>query len=78
MKIILIIGALGLFGFLLGKLMKHKSLYPFMPFQFNLRKRRDSFRKTMELLNKIAAKTIIETGTFREGLRGAKSNGPPR
>ncbi|MDX1363146.1 MAG: class I SAM-dependent methyltransferase [Arenibacter latericius] len=75
MKIILAIIALGFFGFLLGKLIKHKSLYPFMPFRYDFRKRRDSFRKTMELLDKISAKTIIETGTSREGLRGAKSNG---
>lgn len=67
--------ALGVFGFFLGKFIKHKSLYPFMPFRYDFRKRRDTFLKTLELLEKIEAKTIIETGTSREGLHGAKSNG---
>ena len=46
-----------------------------MPFRYDFRKRRDTFLKTLELLEKIEAKTIIETGTSREGLHGAKSNG---
>ncbi len=62
-------------GFLLGKFIKHKSLYPFMPFRYDFRKRRNTFRLSLQLLNQINAKTIIETGTSREGLRGAKSNG---
>ncbi len=66
---------LGIFGFFLGKFIKHKSLYPFMPFRYDFRKRRNTFRKTLELLDKIQAKTIVETGTSREGLHGAKSNG---
>jgi len=66
---------LGIFGFILGKFIKHKSLYPFMPFRYDFRKRRNTFRKTLELLDKIQAKTIVETGTSREGLHGAKSNG---
>lgn len=67
--------ALGVFGFFLGKFIKHKSLYPFMPFRYDFRKRRGTFLKTLELLEKNEAKTIIETGTSREGLHGAKSNG---
>lgn len=55
--------------------MKHKSLYPFIPFRYDFRKRRDTFLKTMELLNKAEAKILVETGTSREGLKGAKSNG---
>ena len=46
-----------------------------MPFRYDFRKRRDTFKKTMELMEKINAKVIIETGTSREGLKGAKSNG---
>lgn len=46
-----------------------------MPFKYDFRKRRNTFRKTLELLEKTNAKTIIETGTSREGLHGAKSNG---
>lgn len=66
---------LGIFGFFLGKFIKHKSLYPFMPFKYDFRKRRDTFLKVMELMKVIDAKTIVETGTSREGLKGAKSNG---
>ncbi len=66
---------LGILGFFIGKFIKHKSLYPFMPFQYDFRKRRDAFLKSLELLDKIKAKIIIETGTSREGLHGAKSNG---
>lgn len=67
--------ALGILGFFVGKFIKHKSLYPFMPFRYDFRKRRDTFKKTLELLDKTQAKIIVETGTSREGLRGAKSNG---
>ncbi|MCM4168773.1 tRNA 5-hydroxyuridine methyltransferase [Arenibacter antarcticus] len=75
MKVILVVVTIGLFGFLLGKFIKHKSLYPFMPFRYDFRKRRDTFRKTLEFLDKTKARLIIETGTSREGLHGAKSNG---
>ncbi|GMN09456.1 hypothetical protein MTsPCn9_00880 [Croceitalea sp. MTPC9] len=75
MEWILWVLALGIFGFFLGKFIKHKSLYPFMPFRHDFRKRRDTFLKVMDLMKSIDAKTIIETGTSREGLRGAKSNG---
>lgn len=66
---------LGVFGFFTGKFIKHKSLYPFMPFRYDFRKRRNTFLKILELLDKTHAKIIIETGTSREGLHGAKSNG---
>lgn len=66
---------LSVLGFFIGKFIKRKSLYPFMPFQYDFRKRRNTFLKSLELLNKVKAKIIIETGTSREGLRGAKSNG---
>lgn len=66
---------LGVIGFFTGKFIKHKSLYPFMSFKYDFRKRRDTFLKCLELLDKCQAKVIIETGTSREGLHGAKSNG---
>ncbi|MEL7269100.1 MAG: class I SAM-dependent methyltransferase [Bacteroidota bacterium] len=75
MNVILIILALGVVGFFAGKLYKHKSLYPFMPFKYDFRKRRDTFRQTMDLMQRTQAKIIVETGTSREGLKGAKSNG---
>jgi len=75
MDILLYVVALGVVAFFTGKFIKHKSLYPFMPFKYDFRKRRDTFLKTMELMEHINAKVIIETGTSREGLKGAKSNG---
>ncbi|WP_298236776.1 class I SAM-dependent methyltransferase [uncultured Algibacter sp.] len=66
---------LGVLGFFIGKFIKHKSLYPFMPFRYDFRKRRGTFLKVLELLEKTKSKLIIETGTSREGLHGAKSNG---
>lgn len=66
---------LGILGFFIGKFIKHKSLYPFMPFRYNFKRRRNTFKKTLELLSQTKAQTIIETGTSREGLKGAKSNG---
>ena len=56
---------LGVLGFFIGKFLKHKSLYPFMPFRYDFRKRRGTFLKVLELLEKTKAKFIIETGTSR-------------
>ncbi|MBO0322026.1 class I SAM-dependent methyltransferase [Muricauda sp. CAU 1633] len=75
MKIAITVLLLGIASFLIGKWVKHKSLYPFMPFKYDFRKRRNTFLKMMELMKRTNAKLIIETGTSREGLRGAKSNG---
>jgi predicted O-methyltransferase YrrM len=72
---ILAVFAFGVIGFFIGKFVKHKSLYPFMPYRYDFRKRRNTFLKTLELLDEVEAKVIIETGTSREGLHGAKSNG---
>lgn len=57
------------------KFIKHKSLYPFMPFKYNFRRRRKTFAKTLKLLSERNAKTIIETGTSREGLKNTKGDG---
>jgi len=72
MQYLLWVLGLGILGFFIGKFIKHKSLYPFMPFQYDFRKRRNTFLKSLELLDKINAKIIIETGTSREGLHGEK------
>lgn len=66
---------LGILSFAIGKFIKHKSLYPFMPFKYDFRKRRDTYLRVMELLDQTQVKVLIETGTSREGLKGAKSNG---
>ncbi|WP_418603324.1 class I SAM-dependent methyltransferase [Hwangdonia sp.] len=57
------------------KFAKHKSLYPFMPFKYNFRRRRITFAKTLKLLDERKVKTIIETGTSREGLNNTKGDG---
>lgn len=57
------------------KFSKHKSLYPFMPFKYNFRRRRITFAKTLKLLSERNVKTIIETGTSREGLKNTKGDG---
>lgn len=75
MDFIWLVLILGVVGFFIGKFVKHKSLYPFMPFRYDFRKRRDTFRRCLDLLNRTNARIIVETGTYREGLQGAKSNG---
>ncbi|WP_299112781.1 class I SAM-dependent methyltransferase [uncultured Winogradskyella sp.] len=72
-----ILGALALallihFGI---KFSKHKSLYPFMPFKYNFRRRRNTFKKTLELLDKRKSKIIVETGTSRKGLEATRGDG---
>lgn len=57
------------------KFIKHRSLYPFMPYQYNFRRRRVTFAKVLKLLRERNAKVIVETGTSRKGLEGAKSDG---
>ncbi len=61
--------------YVIVKAIKYKSLYPFMPRRYNFGKRRVTFAKVLELLNNTKAKLIIETGTSRQGLRGAKGDG---
>ena len=60
---------------LLARGAKHKSLYPFISIRHNFGKRRDTFRKTLEILSEKQAKTMVETGSARLGFKGAKSNG---
>lgn len=57
------------------KLYKHKSLYPFMPFYYDFRKRRNTFQLVLKIISERNAKILVETGTSREGLKGTKSNG---
>jgi predicted O-methyltransferase YrrM len=67
--------SLGFFIHFSIKLIKHKSLYPFMPFKYNFRRRRVTFAKTLELLSDRNAKNIIETGTSRKGLTATRGDG---
>ncbi|SHG44491.1 class I SAM-dependent methyltransferase [Winogradskyella jejuensis] len=57
------------------KFVKHRSLYPFMPYEYNFRRRRVTFAKVLKLLKERNVKIIVETGTSRKGLEGAKSDG---
>lgn len=57
------------------KFIKHKSLYPFLPFKYNFKRRRITFAKTLKLLKERNVKTIIETGTSRKGLKATKGDG---
>lgn len=52
-----------------------KSLYPLLPKQYDFGKRRNMFRKTLQLLSERNAKVLIETGTARNGLKNTKSDG---
>lgn len=73
----IIIGALilGLFIHYGIQFIKHKSLYPFMPFKYNFRRRRVTFAKVLKMLSERNAKVIIETGTSRKGLKGTRNDG---
>ncbi len=75
MQILLIILAVLLTAWLIGRLVKQRSLYPFLPLRYNFGKRRDTFRHVLNLLDERRARTLVETGTAREGLAGSKSNG---
>jgi hypothetical protein len=59
----------------LARAIKHKSLYPFISIRHNFGKRRETFRKTLEMLSERRAKVLVETGSARLGFKGAKSNG---
>ncbi len=75
MEILLGILGLTLAGYILVRFIKHKPLTPLMPYKYNFGKRRVTFKKVIELLNKVNAKMIVETGTSRAGLKGAKGDG---
>ena len=60
--------AVGGLIFLIIKLKKHKSLYPFMPFRYDFRRRRDTFLRILKLLDDTKSKIIIETGLMSVNL----------
>jgi predicted O-methyltransferase YrrM len=57
------------------KFVRHKSLYPLLPYKYNFRKRRNTLRATIRLLEKRGAKVLVETGTARGGLARTKAEG---
>ncbi|MEO9894687.1 class I SAM-dependent methyltransferase [Aurantibacter sp.] len=75
MYIFLWIVAIVLIVYAMVKFLKYRPLTPFMPYKYNFGKRRVTFRKVLDLLEKTNAKMIVETGTSRAGLKGAKGDG---
>jgi len=59
----------------LYKVLSHKSLFPLLPKEYNFKRRRNSFRLSMQLLEKRNAKVLVETGVARKGLRNTKYDG---
>ena len=57
------------------KLLTHKSLYPLLPKGYNFKRRRNSFRLCMNLMEERNAKVLVETGVARKGLRNTKYDG---
>lgn len=59
----------------LRKLVRFRSLHPFLPRTYDFGKRRDTLRATLGLLDERGATTLVETGTARYGLERTKSDG---
>lgn len=57
------------------KVLLYKSLAPFLPRKYNFGKRRNTLRDTLSLLEERGAKTLVETGTARHGLKKSKGDG---
>lgn len=74
-KILLLLAAIAILGWAGKKLMRYRTLYPFLPRKYNFAKRRDTLRRTLELLDQRKAETLVETGVARRGLTQARSDG---
>jgi len=57
------------------KLLRYKTLYPLLPRKYNFGKRRNTLREVMRLLEQRGAKTLVETGVARQGLKRTKGDG---
>lgn len=57
------------------KAIRYRTLYPFLPRKYNFGKRRDTLRETLRLLEQRDAKTLLETGVARHGLKKCKGDG---
>lgn len=75
MKLFLGILVLVLAAVLIRKIIRFKSLYPFLPRKYNFGKRRDTLRESLRLLDERGAKNLVETGTARGGLTKSKGDG---
>lgn len=59
----------------LDRKLRHRSLFPFLPFKYNFGKRRATIRATLRLLKARNARCLVETGTARDGLNSTKGDG---
>lgn len=57
------------------KIVRYKPLTPMFPLKYNFGKRRDTFRRTMDLLERRGAKMLVETGVARRGLASTRGGG---
>ena len=73
--ILIIVVTIVVMPFFIKYIVKHRSLYPFMPLKYNFGKRRITFAKVLKLLEENNAITLVETGTSRKGMRGCKKDG---
>ena len=62
-------------GYLLFQRKRKRTLAPLVSGEYNFGKRRDTFRRVMDLMEKRGAKVLIETGVARAGLANSKSDG---
>ncbi len=74
-NIFLLLAALVILGWAGKKLWRYRTLYPFLPRTYNFAKRRNTLRRTLELLDRRKAKVLVETGVARSGLARTRSDG---
>ena len=75
MKFVLILVAAVLVVVLVRKLIRYKTLTPLLPLKYNFGKRRDTLREVLRLLDERKARTLLETGVARMGLKKPRGDG---
>ena len=72
---VLLVAVAAYIGYRLYRRSRWKTLAPLLPARFNFGKRRDTFRRALDLLEARGGRFILETGVAREGLAKSKSDG---
>lgn len=75
MKFVLILLSVLVLAALLRKMFRYKTLTPLLPRKYNFGKRRDTLREVLRLMDERKAKTLLETGVARMGLKKSKGDG---
>jgi predicted O-methyltransferase YrrM len=75
MSYLLAIIGLVLLAAAVRKMVRYKTLSPFLPRKYNFGKRRDTLRAVLDLLDQRNAKNLVETGAARGGLAKSKGDG---